>query len=670
LTSSEKTGAPQATAVWTARLLKLTGATRSAGVAVGTVLLIAASAFGLSPLRKLDGAAGVYPRTAFARQAASTRLPRAAQGPVSRALGMDDPSYRVVWSGGLALRNPRQHLGVWFGRRGVLIRSGPALLGLSLTGYGYGGALRTVGGAAPRAQANQVSYRRRGLTEWYTNGPLGLEQGFTFAAPPAGRHAGPLTLSLALSGNVRGALAPGADALTFRWAGASLAYRSLVANDARGVQLPAWIELREGGLLLRIDDRRAAYPVQVDPFVQQAKLTASDGAAGNQLGFSVAVHGNTVVAGAPFARENGNALQGAVYVFVKPASGWASETEAAKLTASDGAVFDELGFSVAVSGNTVVAGAPNATVNVNSSQGAAYVFVKPSSGWASETEAARLTASDGAAGDSLGVKVAVSGKTAVVGAVGATVGGHSFQGAAYVFVKPTSGWASETAAAKLTASDGASGDQLGDSVGVSGNTVVAGAAGAAIGGHSGQGAAYVFVRPARGWASETEAAKLTASDGSAGDNLGFSAAVSGNTVVAGADLAAVNGHIHQGAAYVFVKRASSWRSETEAAKLTASDGVADDSLGRSVAVAGNTVVAGADGATVNGQAAQGAAYVFVRPTRGWRSETEAAKLTASDGAGNDRLGRSVALSGSTVVAGAPGATVNGNPQQGATYVFA
>jgi hypothetical protein len=190
--------------------------------------------------------------------------------------------------------------------------------------------------------------------------------------------------------------------------------------------------LRPGELLLRIDDREARYPLRIDPFIQQAKLTASDGASGDQLGGSVAVFGDTVVAGAPGVTVAGRLAQGAAYVFVKPAGGWASETEAAKLTASDGAAGDQLGASVAVSGDTVVAGAPGATGN-SQFAGATYVFVKPAGGWASETEAAKLTASDGATGDALGASAGVSGDTVVAGAQFATVNGHPFQGAAYVF---------------------------------------------------------------------------------------------------------------------------------------------------------------------------------------------------------------------------------------------
>lgn len=121
--------------------------------------------------------------------------------------------------------------------------------------------------------------------------------------------------------------------------------------------------------------------------------------------------------------------------------------------------------------------------------------------------------------------------------------------------------------------------------------------------------------------------------------------------------------------YVFVKPKGGWTSETETAKLTASDGARGDFLGASVAIQRDTIVAGAPSATVNGNGGQGAAYVFAEPRRGWANETEIAKLTASDGAANDNLGWIVGLSGDTFVAGALFATENGNAGQGAAYAF-
>jgi hypothetical protein len=522
---------------------------------------------------------------------------------------------------------------------------------------------------AARVAANQVVYVHAGVSEWYANGPLGLEQGFTVPAASAGRHAGPLTLELGLSGDARGRLLRGADGVMFTGAGGALAYRGLAATDARGRALPAWIELRGSELLLRVAVAGASYPIRVDPFVQQGKLTAADGAEFDALGTSVAISGETIVVGAPSATVGSNPGQGAAYVFVKPRSGWANATQTAKLTAADGAASDNFGSSVAISGNTIVAGAHDATVGGNLDQGAAYVFVKPRSGWADATQTAKLTAADGTTFDLLGASVAISGDTVVAGAPNATVGGNAGQGAAYVFVKPRSGWADATQTAKLTASGGGPEDALGSSVAINGDTIVAGAPSPPVALNPGLGAVYVFVKPRAGWADATDTVRLTASDIVLGESFGFSVAISGGTVVAGAPDATVGGNLEQGAAYVFVKPRSGWANATQTAKLTASDGASVNLLGLSVAISGDAVVAGADLATVAANASQGAAYLFVKPGSGWTDATQTAKLTASDGASPDRFGTSVAIFGGTVVAGAPGARVNANLFQGAAYVF-
>jgi hypothetical protein len=119
-----------------------------------------------------------------------------------------------------------------------------------------------------------------------------------------------------------------------------------------------------------------------------------------------------------------------------PASGWANATQSAELTASDGAANDTFGRSVAISGSTIVVGAPIHMIGANIEQGAAYVFTMPASGWANATQRAELTASDGVAGDGLGASVAVSRSTIVVLAPDRKLGANGFQGAAYAFVNP------------------------------------------------------------------------------------------------------------------------------------------------------------------------------------------------------------------------------------------
>jgi trimeric autotransporter adhesin len=608
-------------------------------------------------------------------------VPVAAQSGIYATLGRDDSHYQVRAVGdGFHADNPQHALAADFTAQGLEVRIGKARWVLALRAYGYGNSLRSVSTAAPQASANRVEYRRGALMEWYVNGPVGLEQGFTLNEPPGRANGQPLTITAALSGDLTVAVEQDGKALMMAKPDghAVLRYTGLTAYDAKGRELRSWLELRGETLLVRVDDSDAHYPLVIDPFVQRAKLTASDGAANDNFGISVGVSadGNTVVAGSWHA----NANQGAAYLFVKPASGWATTTETAKLTASDGATNDFFGFSVALSGDssTVVVGAFDASTALGS-KGAGYVFVKPASGWVTTTETAKLTASDGAGGDQFGGSVAVSGAgdTIVGGASGAKIGSNANQGAAYLFVKPASGWATTTETAKLTASDGAANDFFGSSAAIigDGSTAVVGAQ-ATIGPIQGQGAGYVFVKPASGWVTTTETAKLTASDGAKNDGFGSSVAVNGdgNTMVVGAFDATLGSNSGQGAAYVFIKPVSGWATNMVfTAKLTASDGTAGDRFGITVAVSGdgNTALVGALFASVGSNSSQGAAYLFVKPASGWATTTETAKLTASDGAANDSFGISVGISagGNTAVVGSRGATIGSNSSQGAAYVF-
>jgi len=335
-----------------------------------------------------------------------------------------------------------------------------------------------------------------------------------------------------------------------------------------------------------------------------ARLTASDSAAGDQFGGSVAISGDTVVVGARQAKIGAKPGQGAVYVYVKPASGWTSTSAFdAKLTSSDGAASDSFGLSVAIEDDTIVAGAPGA----GDFRGATYVFAKPVSGWSSTSAfSARLTASDGASGDDLGVSVAISGDTIVAG----TPGSNGQTGAAYVFVEPNQGWATTSAfTAKLTAPDSGNGDEFGAAVAISGNTIAAGAPTATVGGHGLQGAAYVFVKPGTGWTSTSAFdAMLTVSGGAAGDILGDSVAVSNDTVLASAPRSGRDSGTS--AAYVFVMPAGGWATtSTYDAKLTSAP-PSLDGFGASIALSGDTAVIGAPEATVGAHPHQGTASLF------------------------------------------------------------
>jgi FG-GAP repeat len=632
---------------------------RSRALRLGATTGVLALALALGVLVSVLAAAWAPGSDRVPRHGASGARPASLPAPlrsaISRLVGRDQLVYRARNAAHAALIvNPRQRLSARLGVDAVELRFGAEHIRLSLRGIGYGRMLAAVKAAAPEVNANRVSFQRGTLTEWYVNGPLGLEQGFSLASPPHRSGRGPLTLRLAVSGSLRARLAPDRKSLRFR--GSTLRYAGLAALDAKGRMLSSWLELERSSLLVRVRDSHARYPITIDPFVERAKLTAS-GAPGNNIEFgaSVAVSGDTVVVGAL------GGTTGAAYVFVKPASGWASATETAKLTPSDGSFVNEFGRSVAIVGETIVVGAPTTVP-----EGAVYVFVRPAGGWASTTETAKLTASDGSLAGDFGFSVALSPArdTIVAGAHFADAPKFG-QGALYVFVKPASGWASGTQSAKLTASDAAAQDDLGRSVAISGDTIVAGAPGVDVGGNFDQGAAYIFVRPATGWANGTQTAKLTASDGAPMHEFGMAAAASGTTVVVGAPAASAAGNQQAGAAYVFVRPTAGWASGTQTAKLTASDGAPSDELGFAVAAFGDRVVAGAPFVDLGAGLNQGAAYVFDKPPGGWASVTETEKLTASDAANEFKLGWAVAATGNTLVAGAPAPSL----APGAAYVF-
>jgi len=606
-----------------------------------------------------------------------TSLPAGSQGPISGLIGADQSVYHAHLAGThFRMDNPEQSLSAEFSADGMQVSAGEHSWGLTLEGYGYGESLQELPAVDPTARDNRLEYARGALTEWYLNGPFGLEQGFTLATLPAVMTGGPLTLALSQVGDLQAAVGAGGKELALSAVSgeAVLQYAGLAAYDADGRELRAWLEIRPGVngrpplLLLCLDDQDARYPLTVDPFVQKAKLTASDKAAYDYFGYSVAVSSDVVV-GAPYAAPGGKTDAGAAYVFVKPGGGWGDMTQTAKLTASDKASNDRFGQSVAVSGGVVVVGAPVANPGGTTDAGAVYVFVKPGGGWGDMTQTAKLTSTDKAAYDYFGWSVLVSGSVVVVGAQLADPGGTPDVGAAYVFVKPLGGWGDMTQTARLTASDKAEIDMFGTSVAVSGDVVVVGASNAKPGGTINAGAVYVFVKPGGGWANMTQTAKLTSSDKADKDLFGNSVAVSGSMVVVGAPFANPGGTTDAGAAYVFVKPGSGWADMTQTAKLTASDKADKDYFGHSVAISSDVVVVGAPVADSGGTAYAGAAYVFVNPGGGWGDMTQTAKLTASDKAAYDSFGFSVGVSGIVVVVGSPFANPGAKADAGAAYMF-
>lgn len=197
-------------------------------------------------------------------------------------------------------------------------------------------------------------------------------------------------------------------------------------------------------------------------WTQQAKLLASDGAAGDTFGNRVSIDGNTAFIGAPTDDDNGE-NSGSVYVFTRTGTTW---TQKQKLFSTDGAAGDLFGFSVSLDGNTALIGAFYNYNNGNMT-GSTYVFTRAGTTW---TQSQKLIASDGEYADNFGISVSLSGNTALIGAHGEDDNGQD-SGSAYIFIRISTTW---TEQAKVLASDGLAGEWFGYAVSVSGHTALIG----------------------------------------------------------------------------------------------------------------------------------------------------------------------------------------------------
>jgi hypothetical protein len=381
-------------------------------------------------------------------------------------------------------------------------------------------------------------------------------------------------------------------------------------------------------LLLSLPAAAGGHPI--------AELTASDGTANSYLGYKVAISGGTVFAGI-LRLEQGTSI----YVFERPAGGWSTVTQTAELTIpSDNGLFLD---AIAASGDTVVGSVRGAGPN---GYGALYVFQKPAGGWKNMTPTAVLTPTKG---DLFGLNVSIAGDTIVAGDPGCDGSSDFSPGTAVVFQEPAGGWQDMHETAILSASDSQECDDYGVSVGASGTTVVVGASLAGMSPPLGPGEVYVFEKPTGGWTNMTETAELSLFEGFAGDGVGQTVAIGGNTVVSSLTNRKGNSGI-----LVFEKPAGGWTNGTQTATLLQATGpIAVSPQGNAVAAEG---------------APTGVVRVYVEPEGGWQntsSPTYRFSRPASDDLGTTGL----ALSELTLVAGAPGTTVNGNANQGAVFLF-
>jgi hypothetical protein len=412
-----------------------------------------------------------------------------------------------------------------------------------------------------------------------------------------------------------------------------------------------------GAQLSRQTSRSALLP----PEVQTAELTASDGQAGSYLGTSVAISGDTVVVGAPGVRSISEVVPGAAYVYVKPSSGWENMTQVAKLTASDNGANDGFGNRVAISGNVIV---------VNSNLPELYVFVEPAGGWTDMTETAILSAPSVGLAPCLCAGVAIDGDNIVVGSPLDGIGNY---GSIEVFTKPAKGgWKSASEPSAVLMEAGALYEsQSFDSVAISGKTVVG--EGFAQNGTTGQYSVFLFTEPETGWNGDyTPQAVLSSTqplDYFRAGQVAINA--TGDTVVAGSPSPNLT-FFPAGFVDVWVEPASGWSGVdmTETAQLSDGNTTFADEFGIATAITGNEIIVGTPQAIQikAGEAYRGAAYVYVKPASGWQTITKYnSVLVSSDWTANDGFGSALVAAGPTTVVTEPYGPKEGDV--GSAYVF-
>lgn len=347
-----------------------------------------------------------------------------------------------------------------------------------------------------------------------------------------------------------------------------------------------------------------------------AVLNGADTVTSDNLGAAVAVSGTTAIVAAPRDDVSGT-LSGSAYLF-----DLSTGQQIAKLVPDDGAAFDTFGFAVSISGSNAIASSYKDDDN-GSSSGSVYLFNSTTG-----MQLDKFTPADGALGDFFGFSLGLSGNIAVIGAPGDDDLGAS-AGSAYLFDVSTG-----EQLFKLTASDGAASDLFGNSAAIAGNTVIVGAPGE----NGSQGAAYLFDAT-----TGLQTHKLIAGTPQANAFFGRAVAVHGNRAVVGAPFATF-GSPSVGLAWLY-----DTTNGSELSKLRANDAVSNDRFGESVALSGSKILVGANNHDTFGSNS-GAAYVYDVNTG-----SQTSRLTAPNGKANDLFGWSVGLSGDRAVVGVIGA---------------
>ena len=584
--------------------------------------------------------------------------------------------------------NPAGRVSADFLADRVRFETGPEMsAGLRFTGSSNNSAIETSG--------HRVTYRHGGgISEWFENGPGGIEHGFTFNSRPAAARE-KLQVDLELDGATA---VPGGSAEELLFLNSSgeaiLSYAELKAWDAEGTALPATMAATDGGLRLEIDDRHATYPVMIDPLVTafEQKLLpdiTGEGHPQDRFGLSeIAVDGDTALIGAVgsnwawvFTRTDGiwsiqaklgfptyqgyggsfghavaldgdtalvsSSIGGRIQVYTRSGTTWSwqAELRSANMTWWN---FGNFGYDLALDGDRALIGIPGDQNN----RGAACFFTRSGTTW---TEGQAIFPADGEADDYFGYSVALDGDTALIGAPLDSSPTVPDSGSARVWIHNGSQWVEQATLRQQVATTG---DSFGSSVAVDGDTALVGAPGD----DSLAGSANVFTRNGTLWAHR---AKLVI--GANVIRFGWSVGLSGNTAVGSGfwyrpeNLPAVP---YTGSAAVFTGSGSSWALQQ---RLGSDSGTDEKGFGMSAAVDADTVLIGAywDQDAVYGYI-DSRVHAFSRAAAVWSPQGH---LDAGDGKYRTHFGSALAFEGDVAVFGTDEDTTPRGYRAGAAYVM-
>lgn len=389
-----------------------------------------------------------------------------------------------------------------------------------------------------------------------------------------------------------------------------------------------------------------AFKFRDGEWLSDTKLIPLDAATGDSFGYAVAVDAEFAVVSAQADDLPSLTDAGSAWVFSRENNQWLAGDMT--FTGSTPGASDLNGQACAIDGDYAVSGAEGATDTGAVNSGVVYIWNRGSStGW---TQQLRRTSGSQEANQLFGRSVAISGNTVIVGVPGRDFGSAVDQGCVFLYTRSGTNWpAASTSMGALTIPPGyltssttpSANEYFGQSVGISGNTAIIGAWGYDTSGLTNCGTAHIAIRNANNiWQINS---RIEAADKASFDNFGYSVAISGDYAVVGA----YGKNSGAGAAYVYQRNGASFR---QIQKLTSNDIAAGDGFGIGVAIDGDTIVVGAYTKTINGNAGQGAAYVFTRAANA-QTFTQVGRLVASDGQPNDNFGYSVSVSGRNVTVG-------------------